>query len=136
MRSSHTKTHNNEAEVDLTPMLDIVFIMLIFFIVTASFVQETGLRINHPPNSPPQPQAPTDVIGFQIDANDRLFFAGRHVDIWSAEAIIKQQSTENPKAPVVMQVEQGARLKTLLRLYDAALTNGVPRGRVAVLTKS
>lgn len=133
MRNDRTKI-TEKAEVDLTPMLDIVFIMLIFFIITASFNHERGLLINHPhpEGLPPPTENPT--IGFQIDGASRLYFEGRHVDIWAAEAIIKQKSVENPKAPVVMAVAEGAHLKTVIRLYDAALKNGVARGRVAVTT--
>ncbi len=126
---------SHQSDVDLTPMLDIVFIMLIFFIVTASFMKESGLAINHPSSSTPaQPRMDKPVIGFQIDAANRLLFEGRHVDIWAAEAIIKQQSTLTPEAPVVMAIEQGATLKTMIRLYDAALLNGIPHGKIAVIT--
>jgi len=134
MKITRTKTAD-KADVDLTPMLDIIFIMLIFFIVTASFIHERGLLVNHPANKGPTPSVETKTIGFNIDANNRLFFEGRHVDIWAAEAIIKQKSTETPKAPVVMAVLEGAHLKTVIRLYDAALKNGIPRGMVAVTTK-
>ena len=134
MRTDRTKTASR-TEPDLTPMLDIVFIMLIFFIVTASFIQERGLQINHPhPEGPPPPSKTNPTIGFQIDSANRLYFEGRHIDIWAAEAILKQKTVENPKAPVVMSVMEGAHLKTVIRLYDAALKNGVARGRVAVTT--
>jgi len=132
---TYQRTKQGEkADVDLTPMLDIVFIMLIFFIITASFIHEQGLQVNHPH---PKGLPPTEgnAIGFQIDAHNRLFHAGRHVDIWAAEAIIKQKSAEDPKAPVVMSVEEGAHIKTVIRLYDGALKNGIPRGRVAVFTR-
>jgi len=133
MRTGRTKPAG-KADVDMTPMLDIVFIMLIFFIVTASFIHERGLQVNHPhPDGPPAPE--NTAIGFQIDKTNRLYFEGRHVDIWAAEAIIKQKSVEDPKAPVLMQIEKGAHLKSVIRLYDAALKSGVDRGRVAVVTK-
>lgn len=119
----------------MTPMLDIVFILLIFFIVTASFIKETGLIVNHPPHSlPTPPTAPKEVIGFQVDANNHVFFEGRHVDYWGAEAIIKEQTLLYPEAPVVVALTKGAKLKTMVRLYDAALKNGVPKGQIAVTT--
>ena len=124
------------AGLDMTPMLDIVFIMLIFFIVTASFIKETGLIINHSDSSTPPQASDNEVIGFQINGQDQLFFEGRHVDIWAAEAIIKQLCTENPDAPVVVSLQEGARLGSMVRLYDTALKNGIPRGSVAIITSS
>jgi len=97
---------------------------------------ETGLEVNHPKGKPlPIRTELNQTIAFVIDSHDRLFFGGRYVDVWSAEAIIKQRSTENPKALVVMQLQQGAHLKTMVRLYDLTLSVGVPRGQIAVLTK-
>lgn len=125
---------HNQPGVDMTPMLDIVFIMLIFFVVTATFIKEMGLTINHPHGGGPDPSEPLDVIGFRIDATDRVFFKGHLVDFWAAEALIKQHHTENPRAPVVLSLEQGSKLKTMVRLYDAAYKSGVPRGQVAVVT--
>jgi biopolymer transport protein ExbD len=124
----------HQAGVDMTPMLDIVFIMLIFFIVTASFVKETGLVVNRPLGSPPVtlPKDPTS-IAFQIDANSRYFYDGHLIDNWGAEAIIKQRHTESPELPVVIKLESGARHGSMVRLYDIARKAGMPRGSVAVV---
>jgi len=130
------KRTNEHEGVNMTPMLDIVFIMLIFFLVTASFIKETGLVVNHPKGTTPPLAQNNEVIEFQIYGQDQLFFEGRLVDIWAAEAIIKQLSTEHPDAPVVVSLMEGARLGSMVRLYDAALKNGIPKGSVAVITNS
>ncbi|MBL4788889.1 MAG: biopolymer transporter ExbD [Kordiimonadaceae bacterium] len=122
------------SDVNMTPMLDIVFIMLIFFIVTASFVVEKGLPINHSHPIGPPPAEASDNISFLIDSNDRVYHEGRYIDIWSAEAVIKQKITANPKAPVVLSVFTGSKLKTLIRLYDLALSVGVPKHQIGIVT--
>ncbi|PCI62559.1 MAG: biopolymer transporter ExbD [Kordiimonadales bacterium] len=122
------------SDVNMTPMLDIVFIMLIFFIVTASFIVEKGLTVNHPHSIGPRPAEPSANIGFLIDSSNHIYHEGRYIDVWSAEAVIKQRITANPKAPVVLSVLAGSKFKTLIRLYDLALSVGVPAHQIGVVT--
>ncbi len=130
-----------EAEVNMTPMLDIVFIMLIFFIVTASFVRESGLEINKPEDNdtPPPPENPdpeTRAIAFIIDGNNRIRHDFRTVDIGSVSSIIKKESVERPKAPVVIMAADGAYTGTVITIYDAAQAIGVPRDKIVVTPKN
>ena len=92
-----------EADVDMTPMLDIVFILLIFFIVTTSFVKEEGLLINRPKakNSPPQENIPTVVV--QISDTGQTKFNGRLVDIERLSARIESfLATNNTNSAIVI----------------------------------
>ena len=126
-----------EAEVNMTPMLDIVFIMLIFFIVTATFIKESGLDVNTPPDTnspPPPPDEETRAIAFVIDGTGRVRFEFRPIDVSAATAIIKKESVERPQAPVVIQAEKGAGWGIALRIYDDALAAGISPERV-VMTK-
>lgn len=128
-----------EAEVNLTPMLDVVFIMLIFFIVTASFVKESGLEINKPEdqssdNSPP-PDDDKRAIAFIIDDNNRIFHEFRSIDVSSVESIIKKESVERPKAPVVIQAAAGSYTGLSVRIYDAAIDIGIPRDKIVLTPK-
>ncbi|OKY27741.1 MULTISPECIES: ExbD/TolR family protein [Thalassotalea] len=85
----------NESEVDMTPMLDIVFILLIFFIVTTSFVREEGILVNRPKaqNNPPNNATPTVVV--QISENGQIKFNGKPVDIERLGARIESFLAEN-----------------------------------------
>ncbi len=130
----------DDAEVNMTPMLDIVFIMLIFFIVTASFVKEAGLEINKPEdnntqNDPPPPDDDKRAIAFMIDNNNRITHDFRTIDISSIESIIKKESVERPEAPVVIQAAEGAYTGNVIRIYDSALAIGVPREKIVVTPK-
>jgi biopolymer transport protein ExbD len=129
-----------EAEVNMTPMLDIVFIMLIFFIVTASFVKEAGLEINKPEdnqtqNNPPPPDDDKRAIAFIVDNNNRITHEFRNVDISAVSSIIKKESVERPEAPVVIQAAEGAYTGNVIRIYDAALAIGISREKIVVTPK-
>lgn len=129
-----------EAEVNMTPMLDIVFIMLIFFIVTASFVKESGIEINKPEdndtqNDPPPPDDETRAIAFIIDENNRITHDFLRVDVSSVSSIIKKESVERPKAPVVIQAAEGSHLGLSIQIYDAALDIGIAREQIVLTPK-
>jgi len=130
----------DEAEVNMTPMLDIVFIMLIFFIVTASFVKESGLEINKPEdnntqNDPPPPDDEKRAIAFVIDENNRITHDFLRVDISSVSSIIKKESVERPKAPVVIQAAEGSHLGLSVRIYDAARDVGISSDQIVLTPK-
>lgn len=128
-----------EAEVNMTPMLDIVFIMLIFFIVTATFTKESGIGINTPENIPDAPPAPPDpekrAIAFIIDDNNRITHDFRNVALASVSSIIKKESVERPEANVVIQAAEGAHTGNVIRIYDAALAIGIPSNKVVIVPK-
>lgn len=128
------RTEEEDAQIDMTPMLDIVFIMLIFFIVTASFVRESGIEVNKPEdsNSPPPDQVDEDkrAIAFIIDNNNRITHDFVSVDISSVSSIIKKESVERPEAPVVIQTAEGAHTGIAIRIYDAAQDIGIPRDKI------
>ena len=92
-----------ENEIDMTPMLDVVFIMLIFFIVTASFVNEVGLDVNRPPTSdaPPPDSADTNIV-FRISESNEIMLEGRRIDVRSVRANVERLNAEKPEASVVI----------------------------------
>jgi biopolymer transport protein ExbD len=125
---------DDEAEVNMTPMLDIVFIMLIFFIVTATFVNEPGITVNIPePNEnsdPPPPDEEKRAIAFVIDNNNRITHDFRTIDISSVTSIIKRESVERPEAPVVIQSAEDGFAGNAIRIYDAAREIGIPESKI------
>ena len=114
---------DEEAEINLTPMLDIVFIMLIFFIVTATFIRESGLDINQPDDNqnPPPPEDDKKNILIQIDSNNRVFINLRRVDIRQVRANIERLHAENPDGVVVIQPDGDSETGLIVSIYDAAL---------------
>ena len=114
-----------EDEIDLTPMLDVVFIMLIFFIVTATFVKEIGLDVNSPGKNQNVQDADKQSIVVQITNRDRIRIRGRDVDFRAVRANIERLHAENPDAPVVVQPHTDSTTETLVHVMDSARQAGV-----------
>ena len=122
-----------EAEVNMTPMLDIVFIMLIFFIVTATFSKESGLDVNKPDsNQPPPPENEEKKnILIQIDNSNVIRIDMRRVDIRSVRANIEQLHAANPEGIVVIQAGPRPHAGLTVEVYDQALQAGVKSVSIA-----
>jgi biopolymer transport protein ExbD len=112
-------------EINLTPMLDVVFIMLIFFIVTASFVKEAGIDVNRP-DAPITETKPEDAnILIVIDGNDDIWIDRRVIDPRAVRANIERLHAENPKGSVVIQPNKKSTNKMLVQIMDASRSAGV-----------
>lgn len=109
----------DEGAVDLTPMLDVVFIMLIFFIVTAVFIKETGVEVNRPDASTDQPKDDTTVL-VAIRADNSIWIDKRRVDVRSVRANIERLHAENPEGGLVVQADKAANVDTLIQVIDTA----------------
>ncbi len=118
---TNIKLENEENEINLTPMLDVVFIMLIFFIVTASFLRESGLDTNRPDQDQPQvTQDEEGAILVIIDETDDIWIDNRIVDPRAVRPNIQRLHAENPDRPVVVQVASSSRAETLVTVMDAS----------------
>jgi biopolymer transport protein ExbD len=118
-------------EIDLTPMLDVVFIMLIFFIVTASFVKEAGFNPNVPePNNNPPPADAEPNILIRISADNQIWVMDkegeRRVDVRAVRSNIERMRAELPKASVIIQASGKADTGTYVEVADAARAASAP----------
>ena len=113
------------SEIDLTPMLDVAFIMLIFFIVTATFVKELGIDVNSPDKNQNVKDADKQSIVVQITSRDRIRIRGRDVDFRSVRANIERLHAENPEAPVVVQPHPDSTSEVMVHVMDSARQAGV-----------
>ena len=115
----------DENEINLTPMLDVVFIMLIFFIVTASFIKESGLDVNRP-DAPMTESKPEDAnILVLINANDEIWIDRRLIDPRAVRANIERLHAENPDGSVVIQANNKSSNKMRVEVMDSARLAGV-----------
>jgi biopolymer transport protein ExbD len=113
-----------EAEINITPMLDIVFIMLIFFIVTTSFIRETGAIIS-------KPQARqaialrngTILIG--VRPNDDIWVDRRQIELRELRQLVERAKAENPEGSVVIVADKSSRIGTVTRVMDQVRLAGV-----------
>ena len=114
----------DKSEINLTPMLDVVFIMLIFFIVTASFIKEAGLDVNRPDAPPDQVTAKANIL-VAISAANEIWIAKRRVDPRAVRANIERLHAENPEGSVIIRPDKRAYTETLVGVMDAARQAGV-----------
>ncbi len=121
-----SRDEDDDSQINLTPMLDVVFIMLIFFIVTATFVKEVGLDVNQPEDDKPKTVDPDKKsIVVRISSRDRIIIAQRDVDWRSVRANIERLHAENPEAPVIIQPHPDSRTETMVHIFDSARQAGV-----------
>ena len=126
MRRFGSSQEDTEEAINLTPMLDVVFIMLIFFIVTATFVKEVGLDVNQPEDDKPKTIDPDKKsIVVRITNRNRIIIAQRDVDWRSVRANIERLHAENPEAPVIIQPHPDSQTATMIHVMDSARLAGV-----------
>jgi len=113
-----------QSEVNMTPMLDVVFIMLIFFIVTASFVKEAGVDVNRPPAQTAVSKAQGNIL-VAITENGQIWIDRRQVDPRSLRANIERLHAENPQGSMVIQADAKSQNHLLVQVMDAARLAGV-----------
>jgi biopolymer transport protein ExbD len=123
MRRRRAK-EDDEAEINLTPMLDVVFIMLIFFIVTASFVKESGIDVNRPDASTATVKERGNIL-VAITETNQIWIDRRQVDVRSVRANIERMHAENPQGAVVIQADKNSKNGLLVQVMDAARQAGV-----------
>ena len=124
MRLGRCQHKQEEAQIDLTSMLDIVFIMLIFFIVTSSFVRESGVEVNRPQASNVVSQKDAGIFVAITSAND-IYIDKRVVDIERVEATLEHLLLDKPDASLVIQADEHAYSGTVVKVMDAAKGAGV-----------
>ena len=133
MRRRRLQDVNDDAqEINLTPMLDVVFIMLIFFIVTTSFVREKGLDISRPQKSDQQ-QVEEDVgqILVEIDSLSQITVNKREVSNNAVRANLERERAQQPKAPLIIASHPDADTNSLVTVLDAANIIGIDNISVA-----
>lgn len=124
-----------DAEINITPMLDVVFILLIFFIVTTSFVKESGVDLTRPSNEPPKEQKLSEVVAIKIDANGQISVNNRPTDIQAVRANIESALATKPESPVVVAAAREADVGLLVRVVDQARAAGADKVSLAAIAK-
>jgi len=125
----------DEAEINITPMLDIVFIMLIFFIVTTSFVKEQGLEVSRPSSSPPKEvKKDKGPIVVKINSTSQISINGRNLEPMAVEANLEREKAEKPTSPLIIAAHPEADTEALVLILDAAKAAGIESVNVATTT--
>ena len=118
------KKNREESEINITPMLDIVFIMLIFFIVTTSLVKEISIDVNRPTKSPIKEQKKSEVISVRISGEGQIFVQERLITLDAVRANIESNLALNPQATVVVVSDREADAGFLVKVIDQSRLAG------------
>ena len=117
-------------EINLTPMLDVVFIMLIFFIVTATFIKEAGIDVNRPGAISAESQEDAAIL-IAISENDEIWIDRKETDPRALKPIIERLHLENPKGSIVIQADEESTNEMLVIVMEAAKSAGVTNVAIA-----
>jgi len=134
-RRSNRSNSEQTADIDMTPMLDIVFIMLIFFIVTTSFVKESGIDVNRPTAQTATRKEQGNII-VAIKANGDVWIDKRHVDVRAVRANVSRLHAEQPLGSVVIAADKETRVKVLTQVMDQIRLAGIMNASIATETES
>jgi biopolymer transport protein ExbD len=116
--------HTEEADINITPMLDIVFIMLIFFVVTTSFTKETGATIIKP-EAAQAVAVQNGTILIAVRPNDDIWMAKRQVEMREVRQMVERARAENPEGSVVIVADKGSRIGAVAQVMDQVKMAGV-----------
>ncbi len=119
-------------EINLTPMLDVVFIMLIFFIVTASFIKEAGIDVNRPHAMTADKMQDASIL-IAISENDEIWIDRKKVDPRAVRSSIERMHAENPKGSIVIQADKESTYEMLRVVMEAAKQAGVANVAIAAI---
>ena len=120
----------DESEINLTPMLDVVFIMLIFFIVTATFIKEAGIQVERPDTFTADSQDDAAIL-IAISPNDEIWIDRAERDPRALRGVIERLHAENPKGSIVIQADEGSTHEALVIVMEAAKAAGVTNVAIA-----
>ena len=114
----HSSKNQDDAAIDMTPMLDIVFIMLIFFIVTASFLKEAGIEVNRPEGASGDPQEKANIM-IAVTADDEVWMEKRRIDVRAVRANVERLKAENPEGTIVIQADRDSSTGIVTEIMDS-----------------
>ncbi len=130
MRKRHTDTESPAAVVNLTPLLDMVFILLIFFLVTSSFLKESGVEINRPTAKTAEPQPAANIV-IAIDANGMVWIDRHRIAQAALAAEIERLHAANPDIGVIVTADRDSRTGILVKTLDTVRLAGITDVAVA-----
>lgn len=134
MKRRYSNDSSDEAAIDMTPMLDIVFIMLIFFIVTTSFVKEAGIEVSRPSANSAQVVKKGNIM-VAVGAAGDVWVDKRRIEVDAVRANIERLRAESPDGAVVIQADQEANAGVVVKVMDQIKMAGVENISIAATNK-
>ena len=130
-RFKNNKDSSDEAVVDISPLIDCVFILLIFFIVTTTFVEETGVEVDKPQAASSVQLEKTSIM-IAITENGEIVYGGNEIGISGIRPLVKRMM-QKEKVPVIIQADQNVKSGLMVRVIDEAKLAGAVKVSIATL---
>lgn len=130
----HRKNNDPPLTVDMAPLIDVVFILLIFFLVTATFVRETGIEVDRP-QATASPSLDQQAIRISITVNGTIYAEGSAVDMDTLQSKISSFVAAHPSSPVIVIPDQETRAQRVVDVMDAAKLAGAKHVAIATEKK-
>ena len=127
---------DDNVEINLSPMIDCIFILLIFFIVTTVFVEETGLKVNKPDLSTAPLQLEKNSILIAVSSDDKVVYAKKTIGVQGVAAMLKPLLTADPDLPVIIQGDQAASHGVVQRVHAEAIIAGARKQNISISAKN
>ncbi len=124
-----------EVHIDLSPMIDCIFILLIFFIVTTVFVDETGVTVNKPDSGGAASNLESNSILIAVTAEDKIMYANESIGVQGVIGKIKPALIEEPDMPVIIQGDREASHGVVQEVHAQAILAGAQKERISVSMK-
>ncbi|MCU0794867.1 MAG: biopolymer transporter ExbD [Akkermansiaceae bacterium] len=126
---------DEEVHIDLSSMIDCIFILLIFFIVSTVFVEETGVKVNKPDVGAAASALDSNSILLAVTKDDKVFYGGESIGVQGVIGKIKPLLTETPDMPVIIQGDKDASHGTVQRVHGQAMLAGAQKDNISISTK-
>ncbi len=130
----YRKTKGGAPELNIAPLIDMIFILLIFFLVTTSFTRETGVEVDRPAASSAE-QIEKDSFRVAVTRDGTIYVHNRIVDLLEVRALVKEALESDPEKPVVILADKQSRTEALISVMDACAMAGARRIAVAAAEK-
>lgn len=124
---------SGEVGIDLTPMIDCVFILLIFFIVTTTFVEESGVEVDKPQAASAVSLEKNSIL-IALTAEGKIVYGGRDIGVRGVRGVVSRMLQKDAQTPVIVQADAVAQTGLLVRVVDEAKLGGAKK--VSIATKA
>ena len=130
-----TRRHrDSESAINMAPLVDLIFLLLIFFIVTTSFVRETGIEVDRPSASTAVSQQKSNIL-IGISEGGLVFFEKKEIDVRAVRAHVERALAENPETGVVVVADRASKTGVVIQIMDQCRLSGAKNVAIAAAPK-
>ncbi|MDY0361054.1 MAG: biopolymer transporter ExbD [Desulforegulaceae bacterium] len=129
------RSRSSNAEINISPLIDLVFLLLIFFMVTTSFVKETGVEVNRPTAATAEVSENAGIM-IAVSKNGEIFFDRKKTDIRSIRSLVARSLAENPKAQVIIIADTESHTGKVIKIMDECKLSGADNISIAATKQS